>query len=418
MDENGYRFGVGVLVLASIIIGILLVVFFGAVPAFWMDTYRVTINFEQTPGVDVDTPVQKNGVQIGRVADRTLLPDDGGVNLMLELEREYELKYSDMVRIKAGSIITGDAIVEFVAPAPERSLLARFDGAANMPRDGILQSEEREFADERILDDAVLPRGEVNPDPMEVVVNIQSDFGNALGAIEQASRKVESLAGNLEKVLGGGSEDFSAVVDETRQAIRNFNSTSESIQRVVQQVEEAELPALLGNALREFPDVLIEAEKTVAQARSTLQTIEGAAGSFGEVGETANQVLGNVRDFTDPLKNEGQRAVRDVLMTVNNLNDLITDLKSFAGRLNQGNGTVARLLDDDRLYFEAVDTLQNVKIATRRARLAIENIELATQKVPAIIDDVRIFTDKAARDPGQFGARGILSGRPYGAGIK
>jgi hypothetical protein len=37
MDDNGYRFGVGVLVLASAIIGVLLIAFFGAVPKFWVE---------------------------------------------------------------------------------------------------------------------------------------------------------------------------------------------------------------------------------------------------------------------------------------------------------------------------------------------------------------------------------------------
>ena len=37
MEESGYRFGVGVLVMASAIIGVLLIAFFGAVPTLWVD---------------------------------------------------------------------------------------------------------------------------------------------------------------------------------------------------------------------------------------------------------------------------------------------------------------------------------------------------------------------------------------------
>ena len=79
MDDNGYRFGVGVLVLASAIIGVLLIAFFGAVPKLWVDRYRFTVNFPSAPNVGVDTPVRKNGVLIGRVAKVELRTQRGGV---------------------------------------------------------------------------------------------------------------------------------------------------------------------------------------------------------------------------------------------------------------------------------------------------------------------------------------------------
>ncbi len=59
MDENNYRFSVGVVVLASILIGVLMLVFFGAVPNFWSIAIEFTINFPRAPGVEKDTPVRK-----------------------------------------------------------------------------------------------------------------------------------------------------------------------------------------------------------------------------------------------------------------------------------------------------------------------------------------------------------------------
>jgi hypothetical protein len=79
-------------------------------------------------------------------------------------------------------------------------------------------------------------------------------------------------------------------------------------------------------------------------------------------------------------------------------------MRVFASRLNSGNGTIARLVDDQQLYFEVIQTIQNVR--------------LLSQRLQPIADDVRIFTDKIARDPGQLGVRGALQGRPNGAGLK
>jgi phospholipid/cholesterol/gamma-HCH transport system substrate-binding protein len=84
---------------------------------------------------------------------------------------------------------------------------------------------------------------------------------------------------------------------------------------------------------------------------------------------------------------------------------LLVDLRRFTTRLNNGQGTVARLIEDEQLYFGLVRTL--------------ENIEMMSQQLRPTLDNVRVFSDKIARDPGgQIGVRGALTRRPVGSGIK
>ena len=97
MDEQGYRFGVGVLVVASLVIAVMLILFFGAAPNFFVERYNVTIRFEAAPGVATDTPVRKNGVQIGRVKSLQLLDEDG-VDLTLELDAKYKVYARELPR--------------------------------------------------------------------------------------------------------------------------------------------------------------------------------------------------------------------------------------------------------------------------------------------------------------------------------
>ena len=167
MDDNGYRFGVGVLVLASAIIGVLLIAFFGAVPKFWVERYRFTVNFPSAPNVGVDTPVRKNGVLIGRVAKVELRQQrGGGVDLMLEIDSSYKLSVGEVPRIKTGSLISGDSIIEFVEPNP-KELLTRFDGFPGSPRDGVLDDRELQASHQEIGKQDFIAKGEVVPDPLE-----------------------------------------------------------------------------------------------------------------------------------------------------------------------------------------------------------------------------------------------------------
>jgi phosphoglycerate-specific signal transduction histidine kinase len=62
------------------------------------------------------------------------------------------------------------------------------------------------------------------------------------------------------------------------------------------------------------------------------------------------------------------------------------------------------LIEDDQLYIQLVQTL--------------ENVENLTARLQPIVQDVRIFSDKIARDPRQLGVRGALDARGSGLGIK
>ena len=86
------------------------------------------------------------------------------------------------------------------------------------------------------------------------------------------------------------------------------------------------------------------------------------------------------------------------------LESTLVEVDRFTKALNNKDGSVRMLLDDEEMYW--------------KIRRSVENIESATARIRPILDDVRIFTDKVARDPRQLGVRGALSKRPTGLGLK
>lgn len=417
MDENNYRFGVGVLVLAAVIVGVLLMVFFGAVPNFLVDRYRVTINFDGAPGVGQDTPVRKNGVDIGRVVDVKLLDDNAGVNLTLELDRKVKIRQGEKCQIAIGSYITQDAIVEF-RKSTDVELLKRFDGAAGGVSNGILDPEERELAMTIMSDGDLVQDGVVKGDPFDVLINAQGDLGKMLTAVERASQRVESLAGTVEDAVTGGRGQVREVIDRVKGAIDNVNGTLTSINRVAVQIENSRIPEAIAEGVERLPVLFDEARNVLQQTQRILASFEEFSKSIQDVGqefvgigdsakeavENANIALKNIGEFTGPLAENAESLVGDAGNMIKNLDALLIDLRQFSYRLNSGDGTIARLIEDDQLYFEFIQTIKNVRALT--------------QRLQPIADDVRVFTDKIARDPGQLGVRGALQGRPIGAGLK
>lgn len=414
MDEQRYRFGVGVLVVASLIIGIILILFFGAAPNFFARRYTVTINFPAAPGVETDTPVRKNGVQIGRVTHVELLQvevgkPDPGVNLTLELDSDVKIRRSEVARIGTGSLITGDAVIEFVQ-GNDQNRVGRFDGMAGSPRDGMLDTNEQQLANSFLENEeyAGPGSGQVAPDPLAALMTMQENVGSTLNtiaragtaveqagtSIAQAGNQVNELAADLRKVIGGGGGEFQKIGQRVEQTFDNLNETLDSIQAFA---DNPDIKLAIKTTSERLPLVIKQAEEVMAQTKSTLA-------SFEKVGKAAEQTMQNVAEFTEPLGEQGERLVTDVTRMLGNLDALVADLRQFSSKVNNSNGTLKLLVEDPQMYYTIVRTLENVEGVTRRLQ--------------PVIEDARVFTDKISRDPSQLGVRGALQARPVGLGVK
>lgn len=421
MDDNGYRFGVGVLVLASAIVGVLLIAFFGAVPKFWVERYRFTVNFPSAPNVGVDTPVRKNGVLIGRVAKVELRKQrGGGVDLLLEIDRNYELLVGEVPRIKTGSLISGDSIIEFVEP-DSKELLTRFDGFSGSPRDGVLDEREVQASQQIIGQQDFIAKGEVVPDPLEAF----GDMAGLANSLQRVAEKLDSILSVAQDTFGGDNTPIRDVTSRMQTTLDNINVTVGTINRIGTQIERANIPDLVAEALNTLPGLIKKAEGTLTQLQSTLKgfeefsnSLESIGGEFQGIGDTvrsaltnADQAIGNLAEITEPISQRSDQIAANLGNALAHIEGLSADLKIFARRINSSSGTLARLIDDPSMYGKLNDTLDNI-------RLVSGNVELITRRLQPVIEDVRVTADKLARDPAQMGVRGILSPRPNGVGIK
>jgi phospholipid/cholesterol/gamma-HCH transport system substrate-binding protein len=421
MDDNGYRFGVGVLVLASAIVGVLLIAFFGAVPKFWVEKYRFTVNFPSAPNVSIDTPVRKNGVLIGRVAKIDLRKQrNGGVDLLLEVDREFELLAGETPRIRTGSLISGDSIIEFVEPT-STSLLTRFDGSAGSPRDGVLDEREMAVAQASIGEREYVARGEVVPDPLEAV----GDLVGLANSMQKMAERLDSVLSVAQDLVGGEEGSIRDAAQTFKSTLDNINNTVTTINRIGTQVERAQIPELVAEALNAVPELFKEAQGSLAQLQRTLKgfeefsvQLESLGKEFDGIGDNvrsaiknADEAIANISEITEPISQRSDELAENLVRSVANIDALVADLRIFARRLNSSNGTIARLVDDPTLYGKVTETLESIRNVSG-------NVEMLSRRLQPILDDVRIATDKLARDPGQVGVRGALSGRPLGAGLK
>jgi phospholipid/cholesterol/gamma-HCH transport system substrate-binding protein len=112
MDERVVKFRVGVMVIATLFLGGILVVLFSDPFAIVRSHYVIHIHFTDAPGVTVGTPVRKSGILIGRVSS-VELAQEGGVNVTCEIHNDVKIRKSEVAQV-TGSLLGGDVVIQFV----------------------------------------------------------------------------------------------------------------------------------------------------------------------------------------------------------------------------------------------------------------------------------------------------------------
>ncbi|WP_182867067.1 MlaD family protein [Rhodopirellula sp. JC639] len=416
MDDNRLRFGVGVLVIAAIGIGIILTFLFGAVPRVLTGEYRLLVQFPAAEGINSNSPVLLRGVEIGRVIDKELRENDVLLTIGIDSKYQNNLTHEYLPKIKTKSIITGDSKLEFVK-GNEDELLAIHKGRLQTIRS------------ERYTDEQLISYGTQASDPFSLVLNLEDEMRKTLEAVQSASGSLQSVGDNVNQlvqnadgVVQNAEGQIGDVAQDARNALIEFQGAMRDIRNVI---GNPELRDSLAEAFRELPVVLNEAQTTLQSTQKTFESFERVGQRFENVGvaaektvqnvdqtidtvrntiESAERAIVNVETITKPIAENSDELVDQVLVNLRNLDRTLRQVETFSAALNSSDGTIRRLLEDDDIYWNI--------------RRTIENVEMATAKIRPILDDVRVFSDKIARDPRQLGVKGALDKRGSGLGLK
>lgn len=365
MNERVMQLRVGIVVVAAATITAILIVLF-ARPTFFQRQYTVFIKFPEAPGVHENTPVRKSGIQIGYVSDVQL--EDDGVKLTLQIEDRYKLPVNETVRIGTGSLVTGDAMLEFVS-APQRS--------AKLITDGMYLSS-----------------GTVASNPMEVFVDLEDDIRQALGGITTAGNEVSALANRMNSLLSGNDQRFTEIMENAQTAMNNFNRAMIGMDQLF---SDEGLNKDLRQSVQDLRGLFAKANETLTDTQETLK-------GFARVSQRAETNLANFENFTESFRGRGPELADSITNAVNNVDELLAQLVQISEAINSEDGSAGQFIRNPELF--------------ERLNRAAENVEEATRKLEPIMNDVRIMTDKLARDPRILGAKGALDRRSTGATLK
>jgi phospholipid/cholesterol/gamma-HCH transport system substrate-binding protein len=368
MDDRVLRLRVGVVVLAAALITAFLVARFGDLPLPGGGTYTIYVRFPRAPGVTQGSPVRMSGVQIGRVTRLELLQPTG-VRVTAEIDSGRAILDSDACWITSASVL-GDSVLEFVPPDRVPPTAKELEGGTE------------------------IINGRVAANPLEAFTNIEPALQAAMTSVRDAGAEVATTARHLNNTIVNNQDQFPRIAQKTERALDQFILAMNNINSLVGDPQTRQDTI---NALRAFPQLVRDANQTLASANAAFDSMKTAS-------DRAALNLENLSNFTKPLGERGPQLVDNLDGSLANINELLEQLVTFTDNMNSREGSLGRLMNDPAIY--------------NRLERTLGNAEDITSRLKPILDDIRIFSDKIARDPRQLGLKGALDRRPVGTGNK
>lgn len=150
--------------------------------------------------------------------------------------------------------------------------------------------------------------------------------------------------------MGDGAEDL---LEQINAAVRNLSSAVRNIDTLIER-NSGSLTGTIGNlqSITARLDAVLEAEDR--NIRSIIEGAGSVAENLKNNSERIDAIVANVEGITDSLRTSELKAV------VDNLSRTIAEVNVTLQKVNEGDGTASRLLNDDGLYRSLVESSDNL----------------------------------------------------------
>lgn len=425
MNDRGLRWGIGLFVLAALVLMGALIVMFGSLPTYFKRSNTYTVRFVDAPGVGPGTPVRRSGVRIGEVKDVILDDERGIVRVQLAIDPRFTLRSNEQPTLNIG-LLGSDVSIDFI-PQP---------------------TEEGQPVDRSVLQPGSEIVG-VRPANVNTLLNRASEVAptaqDALNEIRRSLQRMEKMSPLAEETM----REYRDLAKDVRRAIPNLERTNQEVQGLTRDLRAA-LPKAqrslddfgtaarnwsrlgerldvwaqgnldnLTKAIENLNTVLTRAgnlfnEENQRYLRNILRNTSTASQRFDSItrnfdalmedsrplGKHLNDTLtrmdvamDDIRRTFAPYTARSESTSRNLDESMAKLNRTLTDLSGLKNTLDQ-DGTVQRLLKDPSLYAN----LNEAACLVLRSMPRLERI----------VKDLETFADKLARHPELLGVRGAV----------
>jgi len=186
-------------------------------------------------------------------------------------------------------------------------------------------------------------------DLKEDIKEVTKPLSDVLKTVD--TKKVEKVIDNLEQFSG----QLAGIADESKKTLRKGTEAFSSIAEIGDEVKKGE--GTLGK--------LVTDEAIYREAKKTLETAQEAAETVKNAAESAKKTVDTLKDISERIEQgEGTlgKLVKDESL-YQEAKETIQSVKGIAEKVEKGEGTLGKLVSDDTLIKEADKTMKKVQKA-------------------------------------------------------
>ncbi len=299
-----------------------LILTFGEIPVFKPETEEYVVYFDDVSGLSVGAEVRVAGVRAGRVKKVEL--EEGKVKVVFELEKGIKLFRDASAGIGTLGLM-GDKYLSIDPGTPSKGELT-----------GKVLTKSEGVAD---TDKLIRELTKTAENFKEVAVTLRNLLEENRKDIRETVRNLTVLTATLRDILEQNRKDIETVLVELAKLTRNLNET-------------------LPRAIASINRLSDELNAVVSENREDLRSLVASLRSISEdLEKKLPSLVDNLNHLAMDLRGVIHENRKDLRTTIANLSDLTEKLRSSARRLDsilskidEGRGTIGKLVNDEELY--------------------------------------------------------------------
>jgi len=342
MDERGQNIAVGLTAVVALGGFGALLLLFGYVPQ-WLETgYEVKVTMTTAGGLSEGSRVQLDGIDIGRVDHVSFRePPNQGVEARLRIREDVRIPAEARVTVQS-KLIGGAPTLVFLTAEVDPQLLSKtlaVDGSAQ-----VAATTQNMFESMAARVDQRIELFQKEFLAMRDELTKLSTEWTAVGA------NVRELTAprTIEEVRAGKSSNVASVLAQAERRMMELEAVIEGVNTWVRD-----------------EDLRGDVKETI---RSTKLLMQNADTQLAKTAEEYQKLAGNAGEAIERLTNR-------YVTVAERLDATLGVIKAIAAKANEGDGTVAKLLNDPALYNNLNDSLETLEQALDEVKLMVEKLK-------------------------------------------
>lgn len=332
---------VGVVVLAAIALLV--------VSAFWLsgkpwgtEQRELVAIFYQVGELRQGNPVKYRGVQVGRITEIGLAAGGAGVLVTMEVDPTITMPPQPAVLIAPASLF-GDWQAQLISMPTQPNLeFATTDQPDVLPGAALPDITELTAVGARIAEDL-----ETLSERVELAFTEETAI-----KIRQTIENFQEISQQLTGFVDQQTRAYAGVSQNVLSATRNIEEVTQTVERVASGVEQ-EVPLIVANARQasqNLEDLSVQLQAATSGIPAIVARADTTLTSFGALSQSATRTL----DAIEPQIQEIGPAIAEARQA-------LATLQRAAAMIEQGEGTLGRLIEDPALYEETQAAIASLR---------------------------------------------------------